>query len=190
MLASHCPGYYHLATHGARRTGRLLNVTHLRSGAIRVPTFAEFVHKLALLTSDGAGGLPARHNRSGGLHQRVGRHFDQHFTLQSERCGLWPAGAHAPPSAVPSVQFLLRMGSPTFYADLDALFALAGLNASLRHAYFPGQSSANHRTRASAKLAQFYDRAVARLALRLYARDYEAFGLPWPDVESFPERLD
>ena len=83
------------------------------------------------------------------------------------------------------MQFLLRMSEPTFYADLDALFAVAGLNASLRHAFFPGRSSASHRTHASAQVRRFYDRELARLALRLYAQDYDAFGLPRPNVDSF-----
>ena len=37
VLATHCPGFYHLADRGARRTGKLLNVTLLRSGAVPVP---------------------------------------------------------------------------------------------------------------------------------------------------------
>ena len=53
------------------------------------------------------------------------------------------------------------------------------LEPHLRHA------RGAQRAHASAQVRRFYDRELASLALRLYAQDYDAFGLPRPNVDSF-----
>ena len=106
---------------------------------------------------------------------------DAHWVPQSEHCSLSPRRGNA---TLPFFR-MLRMSSPTFHKELDAVFAEAGFDPSLRQAYFPEQSGAHHRTGARSRLAAYYDRPTARRAIEIYQRDYEAFGLPLPDLREF-----
>lgn len=177
---------------GAPRTGNTLNLTRLRAGEVSMPSFGEFVRTLERVVSrrsrDNIREIIARKAARGNATVVFRPKLtDQHFAPQSEHCGLWPAqdGSTAPPSALPSVHFILSMSKPGFHADLDELFSISGLAASLRQAHFPSSSGAAHRTSAATRLGQYYDQAIARSALEIYAQDYDTFGLARPDVSSF-----
>ena len=118
---------------------------------------------------------------------------DPHFQLQSDLCDLAPSGAHdrhpsrtrpsnqhVRPAVLPSLQHVLRLGSPSYHREVDALFAGLGISAALRREFLPDNSSAHHRTSAGTNLERYYTAGAWHRALQLYAHDYSALRLPAP----------
>ena len=118
---------------------------------------------------------------------------DNHFQLQSDLCDLAPSGAHdrhpsrtrptnqhVRPAVPPSLQHVLRLGSPSYHREVDALFAGLGISTALRREFLPDNSSAHHRTSAGTNLERYYTAGAWHRALNLYAHDYSALRLPAP----------
>ena len=125
---------------------------------------------------------------------------DHHFNLQSNFCQLRPSKprfsplAHPPasetlPHMLPEYDVVLKMSEPDFLPQVDALLARVGIDLRLRRRFLPGASAARHRTGAARRMSSFYTRSLAERALRLYRRDYEAFGLRMPNMSAFPRVL-
>ena len=67
-----------------------------------------------------------------------------------------------------------------FHERAHAELQRHGFDAKLAQRYLPRRSAAAHATNASRLCTTYYTRAIARMALEVYAEDYRVLGLPKP----------